>query len=138
MFRAAQQIIQGTAEKVQAEAQSLAPIKSGALRNSITVRYVGALSAVIGPQVNYGVYQEFGTGTRGEFPTASYTITPKKGQYLSFNVNGKKVVTRKVTHPGIPARPYMRPALANVLGDQMAAQMAEKGTLLITKGRTTS
>lgn len=135
MFKAAQQIIQTTAMNVRDEAQTRAPVKSGRLRDSITVRYVSALSAIIGPQVNYGVYQEFGTGTRGEFPTASYTIKPKNGKYLSFTVNGKRVVTRSVTHPGIKARPYMRPALTETLGDEMTQKLLEKGALLITKGK---
>lgn len=135
MFKAAQQIVQSTAVSVQSEAQTRAPVKSGALRDSIIIKYLSALSAIIGPQVNYGVYQEFGTGTRGEFPTSSYTIKPKQGKYLSFTVNGKRVVTRSVTHPGIKARPYMRPALTETLGDEMTQKLTEKGTLLITKGK---
>ena len=64
---AAQQVIQQAAQRVQAEAQSLAPVKTGALRDSISIKYPSPTSAIIGPQVSYGVYQEFGTGSRGEF-----------------------------------------------------------------------
>ena len=103
---AAADIIQQSAQRIQSTAQSLAPIKSGRLRQSISIRYPEPLKAIVGPQVEYGKYQEFGTGTRGEFPTKPYEIRPKGGRkFLSFTVNGKKVVVRRVTHPGEWALP---------------------------------
>lgn len=134
MARAAAQIIQQTAQTVQHEAQALAPIKSGRLRSSISIRYPNPLEAVIGPQVEYGKYQEFGTGERGEFPGKAYTIKPKSpGGLLVFKVGGKTVYARVVHHRGIPPHPFMRPALEKALGD-LAGDLAEKGALLITKG----
>lgn len=122
------------AQEIQQEAQTLAPIKSGRLRNSISIRYPNPMEAVVGPQVAYGVYQEFGTGERGEFGGSAYTIKPKSpGGLLVFKVGGKTVYARSVRHPGIPAHPYMRPAVEKVLGD-MAGSLADKGALLITKG----
>jgi HK97 gp10 family phage protein len=132
--QAAQQVIQQSAQKIQAEAQTLAPIKSGRLKNSISIRYPNPLEAVIGPQVEYGVYQEFGTGERGEFGGSAYTIKPKSpGGVLVFTVGGRKVYARSVRHPGVPPHPYMRPAVQNILGD-MASELADRGALLITKG----
>ena len=131
---AAADIIQQSAQRIQSTAQSLAPIKSGRLRQSISIRYPEPLKAIVGPQVEYGKYQEFGTGTRGEFPTKPYEIRPKGGRkFLSFTVNGKKVVVRRVTHPGVPPRPFMRPAIEQVLGE-LTTSLADKGALLITKG----
>lgn len=62
-----------------------------------------------------GRYNEFGTSTRSEFPTAAYVIVPVKKKALS-NRNSMQVgrspfgPVKKVIHPGIPARPFMRPA----------------------------
>lgn len=126
----AQNLIKQAAVQVQSVSQSLAPIKTGALRGSITITYETSTRAVIGPHVIYGPYQEFGTGSRGEFPTGAYTIRPKKGKYLRFNAGGKTVYTKKVTHPGVKAQPYMRPAIRQVI-DSIAPELAKQGALKI-------
>lgn len=131
--RASVEVVRVYAEKIKNEAQSLAPVKSGRLKYSISIRYVDEKKAIIGPSVFYGAYQEYGTGTRGEFSGSSYTITPKTGSYLTFQVNGKWVRTKMVRHPGIPASPYMRPAVQNSLGE-FAQELARTGALQITKG----
>jgi len=130
----AKKIIKGAAESVQLEAQSLAPIKTGRLRDSITIKYINPLKAVVGTDVDYGVYQEYGTGLRGEFPGKMYEIKPKKGKVLSFTVSGKRVFAKIVRHPGIKAHPFMRPALTNALGKELTKNLAEAGALIITKG----
>jgi phage gpG-like protein len=131
---AAQKVIQDMALRVQSESQSRAPVKSGRLRNSISVRYSDPLSAIIGPQVEYGVYQEFGTGTRGEFPGAPITITPKNGKYLVFKVGNRKVYARKVVNPGVKARHYMRDGFEAALGQELTAQLLAAGAAQITRG----
>ena len=131
---AAQKVVMDTAMTVQAEAQSRAPVKSGRLRNSISIRYPNPLTAIIGPQVEYGVYQEFGTGSRGEFPTGPYTITAKPGKLLRFKVGAKVVFARSVTHPGVRARHYMRDGLEAAIGSQMLDQLAKAGAAQITRG----
>jgi hypothetical protein len=133
--RMATELIRSTAEKVRSEAISKAPFKTGALRNSISVSYDGPLRATVGPHVPYGVYQEFGTGTRGEFPGQMYEIRPKNpnGRLVFKTKDGKWVSAKLVRHPGIPPRPYMRPALTEALGDS-AAKLASIGALSITKG----
>lgn len=126
-------LIQRTAMQIQQLSQGAAPRKTGKLANSIRITWTDKLSATIGPSVPYGVYQEFGTGTRGEYPGKIYEIRPKTKPYLVFKVNGKTVVARVVHHPGIKAHPYMRPATIAAL-EPFADQLAERGQLLIIKG----
>jgi HK97 gp10 family phage protein len=135
MMTTASQIIQQAAQRVQAEAQTRAPVKTGRLKSSIAIRYIGPLTAIVGPNVDYAAYQEFGTGTRGEFPGPIYEIKPKKpGGVLVFKVGGKTVWARKVRHPGIKARPYMRPAFETVLGTDLLKRLADAGQAAILKG----
>lgn len=58
--------LRATAVRIEGDARILAPVDTGALRNSITTSYRGGagstfMSAEIGPTVNYGIYQELGT-----------------------------------------------------------------------------
>ena len=81
-----------------------APIKTGNLRRSITKRktsqFVGEIRSnarsngkPYWPMVQYG--------------TAAHTITPKKGNFLVFEKDGKTVYARKVSHPGTTANPFV-------------------------------
>lgn len=131
--KSAASLIQETAMKVQQYAAADAPRRTGKLAASIQIRYVDVLSAEISPTVVYGTYQEFGTGTKGEFPGQPYEIRPKAKPFLSFMVNGKRVYARVVHHQGVKAQPFMRPAAVQAL-DPFAGELIEKGLLLITKG----
>ena len=103
--------IRGAANQIQQEAQQLAPKRTGTLASSIVANFPGPLTAVIGPSASYGAYQEF--GTRGP-----YEIHPRRpGGRLVFQVEGKTVYAKKVTHPGLKAQPYMRPAAKDVIGN---------------------
>lgn len=58
-----------TAHDIEADAMALAPVDTGALRSSISTSIEGdgrrgAITAEIGPTVEYGIYQEFGTSTQ--------------------------------------------------------------------------
>jgi HK97 gp10 family phage protein len=132
--KAAAEVIRDTAEKVQNFAVELAPKKTGALSRSIMITYVSPLEAHIGPTLFYGVFQEFGTASRGEFGGAPYKIRPKRAERLTFQIDGTWISTKEVTHPGIPPHPYMRPALEQAIGPA-AGELARKGALLITKGQ---
>lgn len=135
LIASAQEIIQQSAQRIRDEAQTRAPVKSGRLKESISIRYPAPLTAVIGSNVEYATYQEYGTGTRGEFGGHEYEIRPKRaGGVLAFTVGGKTVFTRLVKHPGIKARPFMRPAFEAVLGKELVAQLAALGAAAITKG----
>ena len=60
--RRAQMVVAKTAHDIEADAKSLAPVDTGALRNSIgTTISNGGLSAEIGPTVHYAPYLEYGT-----------------------------------------------------------------------------
>lgn len=135
MMLTAQKILQDAAVRIQAEAQVRAPTRSGRLRNSITIRYTGPLKAVIGSRLPYAAYQEFGTGSRGEFGGSVYQIKPRNPNgILVFKVQGKKVFAKVVNHPGIKARPFMRPAFEATLGKDLVSRLADAGLAAIMKG----
>lgn len=132
--KAAVTVIHDIAQRVQQAAIAAAPRKTGKLAASIHITWVDKLKAEIKPTEIYGVFQEFGTATKGEFPSGMYEIRPKSpGGVLVFQVGGKTVFARVVHHPGVKAQPFMRPALVQAL-EPFAEQMAAKGQLLITKG----
>lgn len=128
------ELIDKTASKISQVARSKAPIRTGALRESISIKKPKPLTAVIGPEVDYGVYQEFGTASRGEFGGEPYEILPKKGKYLVFTIDGKKIFAKKVKHPGVKAKYYMRGALEMVL-KPFIDELAEIGAISIVKGK---
>lgn len=90
-------------------------VRTGALLNSVPASKNvydvggGTLVGEIGPQgIPYAAIQEFGGRT------SPHVIRPRVAEALHFVMNGKDVFARSVNHPGsnIPARPYLRPALA--------------------------
>ncbi len=81
---------------IQDAAQRIVPVDTGALRESITVEIDDSgktVRGVVGPHTHYAAYVEFGTGIAG-------AASPGAG---SGPYNPK--------WPGMPAQPYMRPAL---------------------------
>ena len=46
-----------------------------------------------------------------EFGTAPHIIVPKNKKALAFSMDKKKVIVKKVKHPGTRPQPYMRPAM---------------------------
>lgn len=132
--KTAADVVRKVAEQTKANAQSLAPRKTGNLAGSITITYRTTTEAIVKPTAIYGVFQEFGTGTRGEFRGTAYTIKPKTKPALTFKTkDGKWVTVREVNHPGIPPRPFMRPALEQALSSYQE-ELTRQGALLITKG----
>lgn len=57
-----------------------------------------------GREVDYAAVQEYGVA-------ASYEILPFEKKALAFLLDGKQVIARRVLHPPLAARPYMREAL---------------------------
>jgi len=132
--KAAASILQTSAQRIVHEAQVRAPVDTGKLQASIHARWITPMQVEIGPGVDYGVFQEFGTATRGEFPGPMYEIRPKKPDgRLVFKINGKTVVTKLVKHPGVKAQPYMRPAFEEVMKDSLG-KLLDEGAAQITKG----
>jgi hypothetical protein len=78
-----------------------------------------------GAIVDYARVQELGA----EGPWTIEPFPPRKA--LAFMVGGKMVVVRRVTHPGLEARPYMRSELRNMESKIIAdLQAAASGTAL--------
>lgn len=88
----------------QSSAANQAPaVQTGRLRASITHERVGPLTVRVGTNVKYGKYLEHGT--------APYTIRAKIASVLS---DGTNFFGTKVDHPGVRARPWLRPAFETV------------------------
>jgi HK97 gp10 family phage protein len=125
-------VLTSMGESIVARAKAAAPVKTGKLKESIAYQVRGN-KLVAGPTVPYAPYMEFGTATRGEFGGPPYIITPRKAQYLRFQINGKWITTKRVVHPGVAARPFMRPAVQEALGG-LTEKLLERGVMLIIKG----
>ncbi len=59
--KAVGQQIAESALNIQMGAKKRCPVRTGALRNSITVDFYGKMSAQIGPHMPYAPYVEYGT-----------------------------------------------------------------------------
>lgn len=83
-------------------------VQTGTLRRSITHQVEGNVMRC-GTNLPYGRWLEFGTGP--------FVITPQRAKVLAFPVGlgGDMVFTRRVNHPGIKPRPWLRPAYARIL-----------------------
>lgn len=89
-------------------------VRSGSLLNSIGASKKvyednGQVVGEIGPQgIPYAAIHEFGG------KTAAHRIEARNAKVLAFQMGGEQVFAKFVNHPGsnIPARPYLRPALA--------------------------
>jgi HK97 gp10 family phage protein len=98
--------------KVQSEKLSGSPLKvrTGTLRSSIdvTVEDTGTkIAAGVGTNVFYGRFQEYGVGR-------SWLIEARNARSLAFEVGGKTIFRRRVTHPPMPERSFLRSALAEM------------------------
>jgi HK97 gp10 family phage protein len=88
---------------MEGEAVRNCPADTGRLRGSIHTHKVSDFHYILADGVNYGVYVEFGT--------SPHMILPRKKKALKFQMDGRDVFARKVSHPGTNAQPFMRPAL---------------------------
>lgn len=66
-------VLRRTAFAIEADAKALAPVDTGALEGSISTTIAGdgrhgAMTVEVGPTVEYGIYQEFGTSTQSGTP----------------------------------------------------------------------
>jgi HK97 gp10 family phage protein len=83
-------------EMIQHAAKRICPVDTGSLRDSIFIevqQLEKTARAIVAPTMHYAGYVEFGTGIRG-------ASSPGAGQG-----------PYSPTWPGMPAQPYMRPAL---------------------------
>ena len=90
-------------ELVRAEAAANCPVDTGALKQSIVVEQADGTSVIVGTNLEYGIYVEFGTGLKGDSSVAHTT----KGGWVYFNENtGGFVYTT-----GQTPQPFLVPAL---------------------------
>lgn len=83
--------VQASCDLIKTSAQGYAPVRTGALRDSIMTELIESQYSIrgrVGPHVDYADYVEYGTGQRGD-PS----------------------VAHRPDWPGMAAQPYMRPAL---------------------------
>lgn len=78
-------------------------VQTGRLQNSITKDRPGPMRRRVGTNVKYGLFLEVGT--------RPFTITPKTKKMLSWiGPEGDRHFAKRVNHPGIKPRPWLRPA----------------------------
>lgn len=125
-------ILNDFGQRIVEEAKVLVPVKSGTLKESISYQVNGP-ELEVDASAEYADFVEFGTASRGEYPGKPYPITPKKGKYLKFTINGRTVYSKKVMHPGISAQPYLRPAAIKAT-EELFPKLLDLGQVLIVKG----
>lgn len=81
-------VVRRTAFAIQGDAQALAPVDTGALRSSISTTITGdgrggTMTAEIGPTVEYGIYQEYGTSVMAAQPFMAPAFDRQIGGYTS-------------------------------------------------------
>jgi HK97 gp10 family phage protein len=66
----ARKIVNSYGLAIASDAAQMAPVDTGALRNSITSesKMTGDMTFTVSDGVEYGVYQEFGTSKMGSYP----------------------------------------------------------------------
>lgn len=81
-------VLRRAALAIEADAQALAPVDTGALRSSISSSFTGdgrngSMTAEIGPTVEYGVFQEYGTSVMGAQPFMGPAFDRQVGGYTA-------------------------------------------------------
>lgn len=98
-------------QEIRNQAVLRTPVKTGVLRAGWQVRSSrrpDGATVDIYNNVNYSAHIEYGT--------KAYTIYPKSGKVLAFQMNGKTVFAKSVNHPGIRfPKPMLRPAVDMVV-----------------------
>jgi len=79
-----------------------APVDTGLLKNSITVRIEGDIIKIYMPK--YAIYLEYGTGIYGPLKRP---ITPKEAKALKFKIGGKTIFAKSIK--GMTPQPFIRP-----------------------------
>lgn len=85
---AASTILRKTALDIEGDAKQIAPVDTGALKNSISTSIdgdgrFGFMTAEIGPTVEYGIYQEYGTSVMAAQPYMGPAFDRRIGGYTS-------------------------------------------------------
>jgi len=101
-IREVKAVIARTAQMIKSQAQALAPVDDGNLRDSIEINYFNrGLSAEIIVGSHYGVYVEFGTGIY------SITGSGRKTPWVFYSDK----LNRYVYTRGMQAQPFWNPTI---------------------------
>jgi HK97 gp10 family phage protein len=102
--------VKTTAFQIEGTAKRRAPVDTGALRAGIEARRLTIAEWVVGAKTEYATAVEFGT--------APHVIEADQADALAFTgQDGELVFRQRVEHPGTPAQPFLRPALAEHQSD---------------------
>lgn len=100
-----------TANEVKKKEQDNAPVKTARLKGSIDYKgpeiKLNNIQATVGTNVKYAQVQEFGS--------KSYGITVRNKKVLA-NKKTRQIFGRKVNHPGVKGRFFMKKALEESKG----------------------
>jgi hypothetical protein len=102
-------VVRTVTRKVLNRSAILCPVNTGRLRASGKMKFREATKGPTGVviyAVKYALPVHDGTGP--------YIIVPKKKKALKFKVGGKTVFAKKVRHPGVAGRPFLRRAAEEV------------------------
>lgn len=88
-FKAADDFLKGAAAAIMAVANGKAPKDTRLLSNSINIQARGPLRYTVGTNVEYAIYQEYGTGIYGPLGRA-YLLPPRMKLPPGLKRGGKK------------------------------------------------
>ena len=115
-----EKVLDKVGKRVEILMRQYAPKDTGRLSQSIRMLKEPGRRTISPVGVEYAVYQEFGTGIRGEFPAGMIEI--KKG-------------TQTYKSPGVRPQPFARPAARDAL-ETMVGDYLTLGVTLITQGKS--
>ena len=119
---AMQEVLEGEQTVVQRKLSGeVLNARTGRLLGSVAINPPEATGDLIegslqagGPEAPWGVFQEYGT-------KGPYAIEAKIARVLAFEVGGETVFAKRVTHPGLIERSFMRST-----ADELKASETEK------------
>lgn len=76
------------------------PVRTGALRDSITIERTSVDTVIVGPTAPYAPFVEFGV--------AAHEIVPVRAEALRFTIDGETVFAKRVMHPGFEGRAFIK------------------------------
>lgn len=107
-----------TAKQIQADVKGLAPVDTGAYRDSIKVSNTKVDGTVLTTNIYTNVnVKSLSTGNKYnlgfllETGTLPHKIKPVKAKVLHFEINGEDIFATEVNHPGFASIPHFKPAL---------------------------
>lgn len=122
--------IVNSVNRIQSNARSMAPHRTGTLQRSILTD-VNYPEGKVSVGEKYGIYIEEGTGIYA----GQGRITPKRAKVLAFTVGGKQMFAASVK--GMKARPFFKPGVeksADYIADQFVKVIDKLASGLAGRG----